>query len=107
GITCALIPSNLPGVDVGERHDPGVPFQNGPNFGKDVFVPLDFIIGGPKMAGQGWRMLMDCLSAGRSISLPSMSCGGAEVATRVISAYGLIREQFKTPIAYFEGVDER
>jgi acyl-CoA dehydrogenase len=107
GITCALIPAHLPGVEIGRRHDPmGVPFQNGPTTGRDVFVPLDFIIGGPERAGQGWRMLMESLSAGRSISLPSLSAGGAQLATRVVSAYAMVREQFDTPIGRFEGVEE-
>jgi acyl-CoA dehydrogenase len=107
GITCALIPSNLPGIEIGQRHDPlGVPFQNGPNEGRDVFVPLDFIIGGRGMAGQGWRMLMESLAAGRSISLPALSVGGAQLAARVVSAYGMVREQFDTPIGRFEGVEE-
>jgi acyl-CoA dehydrogenase len=78
GITCALLPTRLHGVQIGERHDPlGVPFLNGPTFGTDVFAPVDFIIGGPAMAGKGWRMLMDCLAAGRGISLPSLSVGAA------------------------------
>ncbi len=107
GITCALIPSDLPGIEIGQRHDPlGVPFQNGPNRGRDVFVPLDFIIGGRPMAGQGWRMLMESLAAGRSISLPALSVGGAELAARVVSAYGMVREQFDTPIGRFEGIEE-
>jgi acyl-CoA dehydrogenase len=107
GITCALVPSNLPGIDIGRRHDPlGVPFQNGPNEGRDVFVPLDFIIGGREMAGQGWRMLMESLAAGRSISLPALSVGGAQLAARVVSAYGMVREQFDTPIGRFEGIEE-
>ena len=68
GITCALVPADLPGIEIGARHDPmGIPFQNGPNWGRDVFVPVDSIIGGPAMAGQGWRMLMESLAAGRSI----------------------------------------
>jgi acyl-CoA dehydrogenase len=107
GITCALIPAGLPGIEIGARHDPlGVPFQNGPNQGRDVFVPLDFIIGGRERAGQGWRMLMESLAAGRSISLPALSVGGAELAARVVSAYGMVREQFDTPIGRFEGVEE-
>lgn len=107
GITCALIPADLPGIEIGKRHDPlGVPFQNGPNEGREVFVPLDCIIGGPSMAGQGWRMLMESLAAGRSISLPSVSVGGAELCARVVSAYGMVREQFDTPIGRFEGVQE-
>jgi acyl-CoA dehydrogenase len=107
GITCALIPSNLPGIDIGDRHDPlGIPFQNGPNVGRGVFVPLDFIVGGPRMAGQGWRMLMESLAVGRSISLPALAVGGAELAARVVSAYAMVREQFDTPIGRFEGVEE-
>ena len=107
GITCALVPSNLPGIDIGKRHDPlGVPFQNGPNEGRDVFVPLDFIIGGRERAGQGWQMLMESLAAGRSISLPALSVGGSQLAARVVSAYGMVREQFDTPIGRFEGIEE-
>ncbi len=79
GITCALIPTTTPGVEIGRRHFPlNVPFQNGPTRGKDVFVPIDYIIGGPKMAGQGWRMLVECLSVGRGITLPSNSTGGVK-----------------------------
>ena len=78
GITAALIPTNLPGIEIGRRHFPiNIPFQNGPTRGRDVFVPLDAIIGGPKMAGQGWRMLVQLLSVGRSIVLPSNALGGA------------------------------
>jgi len=107
GITCALVPAQLPGIDIGDRHDPlGVPFQNGPNRGHGVFVPLDFIIGGAKRAGEGWRMLMESLAAGRSISLPSVAVGGAQTASRVVSAYSMVREQFDTPIGRFEGVEE-
>ena len=107
GITCALVPANLPGIVIGARHDPmGVPFQNGPNWGRDVFVPLDFIIGGPAMAGQGWRMLMDSLAAGRSISLPALAVSSAQVATRLTGAYATVREQFDTPIGRFEGIEE-
>jgi acyl-CoA dehydrogenase len=107
GITCALIPADLPGIEIGKRHDPlGVPFQNGPNEGRDVFVPLDFIIGGREMAGHGWRMLMESLAAGRSISLPALSVGAAQLAARMVSAYGMVREQFDTPIGRFEGVEE-
>jgi acyl-CoA dehydrogenase len=105
GITCALIPTTTAGVWIGRRHDPlSVPFQNGPTQGHDVFVPLDHIIGGPAMAGQGWRMLMECLSAGRSLSLPADASGGAHLATRVIGAYASIREQFGLPIGRFEGI---
>jgi len=107
GITCALIPADLEGIEIGSRHDPmGIPFQNGPIVGRGVFVPLDFIIGGVERAGQGWRMLMESLAAGRSISLPSLSVGGAKLATRVVSAYAMVREQFDTPIGRFEGVEE-
>ncbi|MBT5456898.1 MAG: acyl-CoA dehydrogenase, partial [Rhodospirillaceae bacterium] len=107
GITCALIPRELPGIDIGNRHDPmGVPFQNGPIFGKDVFVPLSVIIGEEKGIGQGWRMLMEALAAGRSISLPSLSVGAAQLATRVVGAYGTVREQFNMPIGRFEGIEE-
>jgi acyl-CoA dehydrogenase len=107
GITCALIPADLPGIDIGRRHDPlGVPFHNGPNEGRDVFVPIDFIVGGAEGAGQGWRMLMESLAAGRSISLPALSVGGAQLSARVVSAYGMVREQFDTPIGRFEGVEE-
>jgi acyl-CoA dehydrogenase len=107
GITLALIPASLPGIVIGQRHDPlGVPFQNGPITGHDVFVPLDFIVGGRPRAGQGWRMLMECLAAGRGISLPALSVGAAQLATRIVGAYGLVREQFDTPIGKFEGIEE-
>jgi acyl-CoA dehydrogenase len=107
GITCALIPSTLPGIDIGKRHDPmGIPFLNGPTTGRDVFVPLDTIIGGPAMAGHGWRMLMESLAAGRSVSLPALSVGAAQLAARVVGAYATVREQFDTPIGRFEGIEE-
>ena len=107
GITCALVPSSTPGVHIGRRHMPlNAVFQNGPNWGKDVFMPLDWIIGGPKMAGQGWRMLMESLAAGRSISLPSSSCGYAKLASRTTGAYARVRSQFKTAIGKFEGIEE-
>jgi acyl-CoA dehydrogenase len=107
GITCALIPTNHPGVNIGRRHFPlNAVFQNGPNSGKDVFIPMSWVIGGEKMAGQGWRMLMECLAAGRSISLPSSSCGMVKVAVRATGAYSRVRSQFKTPIARFEGIEE-
>jgi len=107
GITCALVPSHTPGVNIGRRHNPlNAVFQNGPNWGKDVFMPLDWIIGGPKMAGQGWRMLMECLAAGRSISLPSSGTGYAKLAARATGAYARVRSQFKTPIGKFEGIEE-
>jgi acyl-CoA dehydrogenase len=107
GITCALLPTTLPGIRIGERHDPlGVPFQNGPTHGENVFAPLDFIIGGSAMAGKGWRMLMDCLAAGRGISLPSLSVGASELAARTASDYANVREQFGLPIGRFEGIEE-
>jgi acyl-CoA dehydrogenase len=107
GITCALLPRNLTGMEIGRRHDPmGVPFQNGPIVGKDVFVPIDFIIGGRAGVGQGWRMLMECLAAGRSISLPALSVGAVEISARLAGAYGSVREQFNTPIGRFEGIEE-
>ncbi|MFZ2620309.1 MAG: acyl-CoA dehydrogenase, partial [Alphaproteobacteria bacterium] len=108
GITCALLPRNTKGLNIGQRHDPmGVPFQNGPLSGKDVFVPLDYIIGGQEYAGEGWRMLMECLSTGRGISLPSLSVAGAQLSVRASSAYATVREQFNMPIGKFEGVRER
>ena len=107
GITVALVPADLPGIDIGARHDPmGVPFQNGPNQGRDVFVPIDAIIGGPAMAGEGWRMLMESLAAGRSISLPALAVASAQLATRSVGAYATVREQFSVPIGRFEGVEE-
>jgi acyl-CoA dehydrogenase len=107
GITCALIPRDVTGITIGDQHDPmGVPFKNGPIFGKGVFIPLDFVIGGVDGVGQGWMMLMDCLAAGRAISLPALSVGAAQLATRVTGAYGTIREQFNTPIGRFEGIEE-
>ena len=106
GITCALIPRNTPGVKIGRRHFPlNVPFQNGPIQGKDVFVPLDFIIGGPAMAGQGWRMLVEQLSVGRCISLPSSSTGGGKAAIFATGAYARIRRQFNMPVGRFEGIE--
>ena len=107
GITCALVPTNHPGVNIGRRHFPlNAVFQNGPNSGKDVFMPLDWIIGGPAMAGQGWRMLMECLAAGRSISLPSSNTGMAKLAVRATGGYARVRSQFKTAIGRFEGIEE-
>jgi acyl-CoA dehydrogenase len=107
GITCALIPRNTPGVEIGDRHDPmGVPFHNGPIVGTDVWVPFDAIIGEHAGVGQGWRMLMESLAAGRSISLPALSIGAAQMATRICGAYATVREQFDTPIGRFEGIEE-
>ena len=107
GITCALIPTTLKGLDVGRRHFPlNTPFQNGPVRGNDIFVPLDYIIGGADMAGKGWRMLMECLSVGRCITLPSTSAGGAKSCAMSTGAYARIRRQFKLPIGHMEGVEE-
>lgn len=108
GITCALIPTNLPGVEIGRRHIPcGQAFQNGPNSGENVFIPLDHIIGGPEYAGKGWMMLMSALAAGRGISLPSLSCAAASTSAHATGAYARIREQFGIPIGKFEGVQRR
>jgi acyl-CoA dehydrogenase len=107
GITVALIPTHLPGVEIGRRHLPAMQvFQNGPNRGRDVFVPLDYIIGGEARLGQGWKMLMTALAAGRGISLPSLSAAGAAYAARTSGAYARIREQFGISIGKFEGIEE-
>ncbi|VEG90435.1 acyl-CoA dehydrogenase [Legionella spiritensis] len=107
GISCALIPANTPGVVKGRRHFPlNTGFLNGPTQGKDVFVPMDCLIGGAAMAGTGWRMLMECLSAGRAISLPSSSMGGTQTAALASGAYARVRKQFNTAIANFEGIEE-
>jgi acyl-CoA dehydrogenase len=107
GITCALVPTSTAGVNIGRRHLPlNAVFQNGPNSGKDVFMPIDWIIGGQEYAGKGWMMLMGCLAAGRAISLPTSSTGGAKALTRFTGAYARIRSQFKTPIGKLEGVEE-
>ncbi len=107
GITCALIPTNLPGVSIGQRHDPlGVPFYNCPTQGKDVEISVDAVIGGLGNAGKGWKMLMECLAAGRGVSLPAQSVGGAKLGTRVCSAHAVVRQQFGVSIGSFEGVEE-
>jgi acyl-CoA dehydrogenase len=107
GITCALIPRDVAGVQIGRRHLPlNIPFQNGPIHGRDVFVPLECIIGGPKMIGQGWRMLVEQLSVGRCISLPSNATGGAKAAVFATGAYARIRRQFNSPVGRFEGVEQ-
>lgn len=105
GITVALIPACLPGIEIGKRHSPmGLAFMNGPIVGKDVFIPISFVIGGEKMLGQGWRMLMECLSIGRGISLPAVSAAQAQLAYRMTGAYSVLREQFHLSIFHFEGV---
>lgn len=107
GITCVLIKRNTPGITIGRRHLPAnTVFQNGPTQGKDVFIPIDWIIGGPKMAGHGWRMLMECLAAGRAISLPSSAIGGAKITTYASGAYAHVRRQFNVPIGRFEGIED-
>ena len=107
GITAALIPTHLPGVTIGRRHDPlNIPFQNGPTIGEDVFVPLDYIIGGKENAGKGWKMLVELLSVGRAITLPSTASGGGQAAAFTAGAYTQIRKQFNLPVAQFEGVGD-
>jgi acyl-CoA dehydrogenase len=107
GITVALVPTATPGVTTGRRHYPAHQvFQNGPTQGKDVFLPLDQIIRGKAQAGQGWKMLMTALAAGRGVSLPSLAAAGAALCARTTGAYARIREQFNVPIAKFEGVEE-
>ncbi len=107
GITVALIPSNTKGVETGERHIPlNIPFLNGTTRGKDVFIPMDYVIGGQERVGQGWRMLMDSLSEGRGISLPALSTGAGKMASRYTGAYAAVRQQFGMPIGRFEGIEE-
>ena len=107
GISLALIPTDTPGVEIGKRHLPlGAAFMNGPNSGKDVFIPLDYLIGGQAMLGKGWMMLMNCLSVGRSISLPAVGTGAAKYTSLVTGQYARIREQFNVPLAAFEGIQE-
>lgn len=107
GITCALIPAETPGITKGRRHFPlNTAFLNGPTQGKDVFISMDCLIGGAEMAGHGWRMLMECLSAGRAISLPSSAAGGAQAAALASGAYARVRKQFNMPIGKFEGIEE-
>lgn len=106
GITCALVPRDTAGVAIGARHDPGGAFQNGPNSGTDVFVPMEWVIGGQAQVGNGWAMLMNCLSVGRAISLPALGTAAGKLASLTTGAYARIRKQFKTPIGKFEGVEE-
>lgn len=107
GITCALIPTDTPGVNIGRRHFPlNQAFMNGPNSGKDVFIPMEWIIGGQDMVGQGWRMLMESLSVGRGISLPSNGVASGKSASRFVGAYARVRKQFNLPIGKFEGIEE-
>lgn len=107
GITCALVPTNLPGVEIGSRHDPmGIPFANGPTSGHGVVVPASQIIGGLAQAGRGWKMLMEALSGGRAISLPAGASAGAKHVARVAGAYSVVRQQFGLSIGRFEGIEE-
>ena len=107
GISCALIPVKTNGVEIGNRHMPvGAVFMNGPTQGKDVFIPMDWVIGGQQRLGQGWRMLMQSLAAGRAISLPSLGVAGGKMASMLTGAYARIRTQFDVPIGYFGGVEE-
>lgn len=107
GITCALVPSNLPGVEIGDRHAPmDLPFHNGPNKGKDVFIPIGNIIGGQEKAGGGWKMLMECLAVGRSLSLPALSTAAAKLSSYATGSYARVRKQFNSPIAKMKGIEE-
>lgn len=106
GITCALLPASHEGVKVGARHNPGSPFMNGTVDGEDVFIPLDWIIGGVKNAGKGWRMLMECLAVGRGISLPALSTAAGEMSYLTVGAFAKVRQQFKISVGKFEGVQE-
>lgn len=106
GITCALLPASHEGVVTGPRHNPGSPFMNGTVEGKDVFIPLDWIIGGVKNAGKGWRMLMECLAVGRGISLPALSTAVGEMTYLNVGAFAKVRQQFKISVGDFEGVQE-
>ena len=108
GITCALIPARTPGIDHSHRHDPlDVPFYNSPLWGKDVVVSIDTIIGGPAYAGEGWRMLMESLAAGRGISLPANCTGGTQLVTRFAPAFGTVRSQFGLSIGKFEAIQDK
>ena len=107
GITCALIPTETEGVTIGNRHLPlNSSFMNGPNQGKDVFIPMQWIIGEEEGVGEGWKMLMGCLGVGRAISLPALGAAAAKMSSRYTGAYSRVRRQFKTPIGKFEGVED-
>ena len=107
GITVALIPTDTAGVDIGKRHFPlNNPFQNGPNWGEDVFIPMDWVIGGVEQVGNGWSMLIECLGEGRGISLPALSTGAAKLSSRIVGAYARVRKQFGLSIGQFEGIEE-
>ncbi|KXZ63852.1 acyl-CoA dehydrogenase [Acinetobacter venetianus] len=106
GITCALIPSSHEGIKIGARHNPGAPFMNGTVEGNDVFIPIDWIIGGQENAGKGWRMLMECLGVGRGISLPALATAAGEMSYLLVGAFASVRQQFKVSVGHFEGVQE-
>jgi len=107
GITCALIPTSTPGVNIGNRHKPlNSAFQNGPNSGQNVFIPMEWVIGGQEQVGNGWRMLVECLSVGRGISLPALGAGSGKFASYMTGAYARVRKQFNVSIGKFEGVEE-
>ena len=107
GVTLAMVPTDITEVNIGRRHFPlNMVFMNGPNSGKGVFVPMEYIIGGQERIGQGWRMLMECLADGRSISRPALSVGSGKMASRCVGAYARVRRQFRMPIGRFEGVEE-
>ncbi|KHF75706.1 Acyl-CoA dehydrogenase, short-chain specific [Acinetobacter sp. neg1] len=106
GITCALIPADHEGIHIGPRHNPGAPFMNGTVEGSDVFIPLDWIIGGQQNAGKGWRMLMECLGVGRGISLPALATAAGEMSYLLVGAFASVRQQFKISVGHFEGVQE-
>lgn len=106
GITCALIPASHEGIKIGARHNPGAPFMNGTVEGTDIFIPIDWIIGGQQNAGKGWRMLMECLGVGRGISLPALATAAAEMSYLLVGAFASVRQQFKVSVGHFEGVQE-
>ncbi|ENW07501.1 acyl-CoA dehydrogenase [Acinetobacter beijerinckii] len=106
GITCALIPSSHEGIKIGARHNPGAPFMNGTVEGTDIFIPIDWIIGGQQNAGKGWRMLMECLGVGRGISLPALATAAGEMSYLLVGAFASVRQQFKVSVGHFEGVQE-
>jgi acyl-CoA dehydrogenase len=107
GISCALVPTDTAGIEIGNRHMPvGSVFMNGPTRGQDVFIPMDWLIGGQECIGQGWRMLMQCLAAGRAVSLPAVGVAGGKMAALMSGAYAYIRRQFNVPIGQFEGIEE-